>query len=72
VRKYHPPPQRTTNLELERTRAACLLYIGGLKALQTASVVASLPLLVVYAMLYAAIIKTLKQWQATETQSATV
>jgi len=51
---------------------ACLLYIGGLKALQTASVVASLPLLVVYAMLYAAIIKTLKQWQATETQSATV
>jgi choline-glycine betaine transporter len=39
------------------------LYLGGLKALQTASVVASLPLLVVYGLLYASIIKTLKHWK---------
>ena len=39
---------------------ASLLYLGGLKALQTASVIASLPLLLVYAILYAAIIKTLR------------
>jgi BCCT family betaine/carnitine transporter len=42
---------------------ASLLYLGGLKALQTASVVASLPLLVVYGLLYASIIKTLKHWK---------
>jgi BCCT family betaine/carnitine transporter len=39
---------------------ASLLYLGGLRALQTASVIASLPLLLVYAILYAAIIKTLR------------
>lgn len=42
---------------------ASLLYLGGLKALQTASVVASLPLLVVYGLLYASIIKTLRHWK---------
>jgi len=45
---------------------ACLLSLGGLKALQTASVVASLPLLFVYLIMYIAIIKTLRE--VTETQ----
>ena len=44
---------------------ASLLYLGGLKALQTASVIASLPLLVVYGILFAAIITTLRAVHAT-------
>ena len=38
-----------------------LLFIGGLKPLQTASIVASLPLLVVYVILIASILKMLKE-----------
>jgi BCCT family betaine/carnitine transporter len=38
----------------------CLLILGGLRALQTASVVASLPLLLVYVLLVISTIRLLK------------
>ena len=50
---------------------ASLLYLGGLKALQTASVIASLPLLVVYGILFAAIIRTLRAVYAASTAQST-
>ena len=37
-----------------------LLFIGGLKPLQTASIVASLPLLLVYALLIVSIVRMLR------------
>ena len=39
-----------------------LLYLGGLRVLQTASVVASVPLLLVYIILGWSIVKVLKEY----------
>ncbi len=39
----------------------CLLYLGGLRMLQSASVVASIPILVVYIMLTVSMLRTLRQ-----------
>ena len=45
------------------TLPAVLLFLGGLTALQTASVVASVPLLFVYVLLAWSIVKTLRDYQ---------
>jgi BCCT family betaine/carnitine transporter len=47
----------------------CLLFVGGLKALQTASIVASIPLLFVYLLLG---ISTVRMLQALESRDAPV
>jgi BCCT family betaine/carnitine transporter len=43
---------------------SCLLFIGGLRELQTASLLASLPLLVIYAVLAVSILRMLKEFAA--------
>ncbi len=43
---------------------SCLLFIGGLRELQTASLLASLPLLVIYAVLAVSVLRMLKEFAA--------
>jgi len=43
-----------------------LLFIGGLRELQTASLVASMPLLIIYLVLMVAVVRLLREFRGVE------
>ena len=51
-------------MEIVPEPSTVLLFLGGLRALQTASVIASVPLLLVYVILGWSIVKVLKEHTA--------